>query len=522
MGLLIGDVLASAAATRPRATAATLGAEHVTFAAADERADRTASALAGLGVGRGDVVAWWSGTSLRCLDGFIAAARLGAVFAPVSPLLGVAEGAAVIGYLRPRLLVADAPLAEQAALAAADLDLALAVVGAGRTAPGADLDRLTATAAPLRPIGPDRAPRDDDPHIAYLTSGTTGRPKGVLVGHRASWLRSFPGGGTFTLGLRGDGGILTSFPLFHYGGWHYVLEAWHSRCAVHLVARADAPSLLAAVERWRPTGMYCIPAVWARVLDAADGSVDFGSVRHADTGTSATPLEFLLRIRDRIPGATTSVFYGSTEAGHHTTLADWDLTRKPASVGRAAPPAVVRLAPDGEICVSGPTLMSGYLRLPEDTAAALDDGWYHTGDLGQLDDEGYLWVTGRKREVIRSGGETVSPVEVEAELLALPGVSEAAVVGVPDERWGELVCAAVVMADGAPAPDVEEVRRRLADRLASYKHPRRVVAVPAIPRTAATGQVQRTLLRESLALAGDRGGTAPAPPDGAWNRKEGS
>ena len=289
---------------------------------------------------------------------------------------------------------------------------------------------------------PPRLPVDErDPHVVYLTSGSTGRPKGVVVSHRASWLRSWPGGATFTLALRGGGGILTSFPLFHYGGWHYVFEAWHQRRPLHVVKRADAAHLLDAIHRWAPAGVYCIPAVWGRILDtagdAADGS-DLSCVGAADTGTSATPPELLNRLRRRMPQATTSVFYGSTEAGHHTTLADWDVDDHPGSVGRAAPGSDIRIGDDEEICVRAETLMNGYHGMPAPTAAVLRDGWYHTGDAGYLNDDGYLYITGRLREVIRTGGETVGPAEVEAAVRTYPGVRDAAVVGLADERWGEL------------------------------------------------------------------------------------
>jgi len=489
--LLIGPVLADAAALRPHALAATCGTAAVTFAEADAGANRTANTLAARGVRAGDVVAWWTDGSLRSIDGFFGSARLGAVFSPLAPGWSPDEATAVLEYLEPRALVVDAAHEEAGRAAGRSLDVE--VIPLADTGPGS-----AAAPVPSRPIA------ETDPHVIYLTSGTTGRPKGVAVSHRASWLRSFPGGGTFSLALAGrDGGILTSFPVYHYGGFHYVLEAWLNRCPVHVVARADAAHLLDSVARWRPAGMYCIPAVWSRVLDAAgplDGGADLRSIHHADSGTSATPVEFLRRIKDRLPQATTSVFYGSSEGGHHTTLADWDVERKPGSVGRAAPPLVVRLDEQGQVCVRGETLMNGYHRLPEETAAALQDGWYLTGDLGSLDDEGYLYVTGRLREVIRTGGETVPPVEVEAALADYPGLAEVAVVGLPDESWGEIVCAAVVMVPGAVVPTVADLRAHVEGRLARHKHPRRVVAVDAIPRTGATGQVQRTLVRETVVL----------------------
>jgi fatty-acyl-CoA synthase len=489
MPLLIGDLLADAATARPAAIAATIDERSITFGELDVEANRVSNALQGHGVSQGDVVAWWSPGTFASIAGFAAVARLGAVFAPLNPALRAEEMAGVIDYLGPRLLVAgDEPLHE-----------------AARTAtevPAVTVDQLIDSG--VSTSAPNTTSIDDGAtHVIYLTSGTTGTPKGVEVSHRASWLRSFPGGSTFAAGLRGDGGILASFPLFHYGGWHYVLEAWHHRCAFHICRRFDGEVLIDAARRWRPSAMYCIPAVWERVLAALpDGdqreSTSLASVLHADTGTSAASQSLLDRLKSAMPHATRSVLYGSSEGGHHTTLFDRQLDDHPGSVGRAAPPGLIALSEEGEVLYRSPTLMNGYYRLPDQTAAALRDGWYHTGDVGLLDHDGFLYITGRLREVIRTGGETVAPSEVEAALDALPGLLDVAVVGLPDPAWGEVVAAAVVTARGGKTPDVAAIRAHLDGSLAPYKHPRLVVEVSAIPRTAATGQVQRTLLRDEL------------------------
>jgi fatty-acyl-CoA synthase len=522
VALLIGDLLADAAAVAPAAPAVTLGERALSYSELDDAANRTAHVWHGMGIGAGDVVAWWTRPTLAAVAAFAATARLGAVFAPLNPVLGRGEAADILEYLHPRLLVVDPAHAELVADELAGGDLPFAITGAGaagvsmatrRAWPALDLDAATA-AAHGSPFVASVPISDDDPHVIYLTSGTTGRPKGVVVSHRASWLRSFPGGSTFSVGLRGPGGILASFPLFHYGGWHYVLEAWHHRCCVHLSERFDGPGLVGVADRWKPTGMYCIPAVWGRVLEACPSGPELASVRHADTGTSAAPLELLERLRDRLPEATTSVLYGSSEGGHHTTLADWDIARKPGSVGRVAPPGVIRCGPDGEILYRSPTLMLGYFELPEETAKALAGGWYHTGDLGLLDEERYVYVTGRVREVIRTGGEYVAPTEVEAALFGYPGLADLAVVGIADDRWGEVVCAVVVPLEGSEAPTVAALRDHIGAALAPFKHPRRVVVAGDIPRTAATRQVQRTLLRERIGLA-PLDPSPPGPFDGS-------
>jgi acyl-CoA synthetase (AMP-forming)/AMP-acid ligase II len=177
-------------------------------------------------------------------------------------------------------------------------------------------------------------------------------------------------------------------------------------------------------------------------------------------------------------------------------LGDDDLFRKPGSVGLAQPGVDVRLDA-GEVCMRSPFLMDGYFDAPDATAEALRDGWYYTGDLGAFDDEGYLSIVGRARDVIRTGGETVAPVEVEAVLAAHPAIAEVAVVGVPDVAWGEVVTAVVVVR-GGDAPGIDELRAFCEGRLAPFKQPRRLEVVAALPRTAATGQIQRTLIVERL------------------------
>jgi acyl-CoA synthetase (AMP-forming)/AMP-acid ligase II len=175
-----------------------------------------------------------------------------------------------------------------------------------------------------------------------------------------------------------------------------------------------------------------------------------------------------------------------------------DVARKPGSCGVPAPLTEVRIQPDGELWVRGPLVFDGYLGDPEATAAALVDGWYRTGDLADADADGYLTIVGRVGEVIRTGGESVAPSEVEGVLLDHPCVADVAVVGLPDPQWGEVVCAVVVTVTGVDGPGLDELRAHCADRLASFKHPRRVEFVDRIPRTASTLQVQRRLLIEQL------------------------
>jgi acyl-CoA synthetase (AMP-forming)/AMP-acid ligase II len=478
MALLIGDIVRHAARVRPRALAATLGDAELRFGELEEAANRTARALASAGVGHRDRLAWWGDTSLDVMPVFAAAAKLGAAFAPVNARLGAAEAAAIVSYAKPRLLVVDdahAPLADGWDVPTVTRD---------------ELARLAAAESAADLSTPELGERDT--HVVFFTSGSTGRSKGVVLSHRASFLRSYP-----TLLADGTASTVCMFPLFHMAGWSMTLNAWQTREPVHLVTTPDADTLLSTVERRRATRLYCIPAVWARILDHGIAGHDLTSLREADTGTSATPPELVALLRETFPHTVTRIYYGSTEAGPATLLAHADLLRKPGAVGLPQPLVSVKLE-DGEVCVRSELLMDGYFEQPDATAAALRDGWYHTGDLGVLDDEGYLSIVGRARDILRTGGETVAPGEVEAALASHPDVVEVAVVGIPDPQWGEVVCAVVVARPGATGLDVEGLRAHCADRLAPFKHPRRVELVESLPRTAATGQIQRTLLVERI------------------------
>jgi fatty-acyl-CoA synthase len=237
--------------------------------------------------------------------------------------------------------------------------------------------------------------------------------------------------------------------------------------------------------------------VWQRILDCAD-RFDTSSLVEVLTGTSLVTLDLIDALKDRFPGSWTSVAYGSTEMGRGLVLVDSDLHSHPHSVGQP-PPMVTACLADDEIWLRGPTMFSGYLDRPDATAEAIDpDGWFHTGDLATCDDDGYYTITGRASESIRSGGEWVAPVEVETAIRSHPAVAEVAVVGIPDDRWGEVVCAAIVVAPGASLPSVEELRTHVAGALVGPKQPRRVVQVDALPRTDATGQVRRRVLRDAL------------------------
>ena len=469
----------------PYRVAAALGDRALTFASLEAASNRVARALAASGVGCGTRVALRCATDLDAVPLFAALAKLGAVFVPINGVLGDDEAAAIVASARADLLVQTG---------GSTLVCEATVV---------ELGALLESAEGLSESPPEvEGPTERDPHVVFFTSGSTGAPKGVVLSHRVDYLRSHPGAL-----LEPRGAMVCPYPLFHMGAWTIAVQQWQARDGVVLVSAATAEEIVEAVERHRATRLNCIPAVWRRILDqgGGPGRGALSSVRFADTGTSATPVELLREIASALPAAHVRVFYGSTEAGSVASLDHADIERKPGSCGVPVPGTRVRVADDGELWVRNATLFDGYLDDPEATVVTLVDGWYRTGDLAEEDEEGYLRIVGRAREVIRTGGEAVWPAEVEEVLSTMPQIREVAVVGIADPTWGEMVCAVVVPDPASGAPELEDLRRHCEGRLARFKQPRAVRVVGALPRTASTGQVQRRLLVEQLAT-GQPGG----------------
>ena len=482
--LHIAEMLANAARVAPDTVAATLDDDALTFGEIERRANRIAHGLRGLWVGRGDRVLWWGDTSIDAVPVFAALAKIGAVFAPLNARASVDELAPVAEYARPRLLLCGPAHVEAAAELAARLDVPFSPevpTGTGDAPVEADLD-------------------ERDPHVIFFTSGSTGRPKGVVLSHRTNWLRTYVGATT----TAGGAGTVCMFPLFHMAGWTIAMGAWQGRRPVHFVRTPDAEVLLHTTVRHRASRLYCIPAVWSRLLDHGVAKFDLSNLEEADTGTSATPPELLRAIKDALPHTRTRVFYGSTEAGPGVQLGDADLFRKPGSVGIAQPGVDVRLADDGEVVMRSPFLMDGYFDDPAATAEALA--------RRLVPHRRSRCVRRRRLPVDRRAGARRDPhrrrdgraARGRAGAALHPAIGEVAVVGVPDPQWGEVVTAVVVVQAGSSAPDLDALRSYCSGRLAPFKQPRRLAIVDALPRTAATGQVQRTLIVNRL--------QAPRPP----------
>jgi acyl-CoA synthetase (AMP-forming)/AMP-acid ligase II len=497
--LRLGDILRRHAAVRGAKTAYVVGAERVSYADFHARSNRLARALARLGVARGDRVAIMATNRVEYPIVYFAVVKLGAVVVPVNARFGADEVAAVVGHAEATVLVV-AP--EFAALVASVREAGrLACVRHVVPITPAGLDALAA-AEPADDV--DVAIDEHDPHVMLYTSGTTGSPKGTLLSHRSYWLQATTS--HLQLGFREDDVGLSMFPMFHMGGWSLPLGFWHTGATAVIMPKAEPRAILEAIAAERVTYLYAVPTVYASLLAVPDlDAFDLRSLRLLGGGTAPMTAAQVRTIRERLRCPAMVILYGSTEAGPVSVLRPPDVARKPETVGRPYLDVDVRLVDEddrdvprgavGEIVARSEFTMRGYWRNPDETARTKRDGWVHTGDLGVYDDEGFLSVVGRRKEVIRSGGESIFPAEIERVLAAHPDVREAAVVGIPDAHWGEAVVAAIVPRDGAsltPEDVVEHVRRHLA----GYKKPRHVCFVSDLPRTAASQQVHKPLLRE--------------------------
>lgn len=474
------------------------------YATLARRIDALAGSLAAHGVARGAVVAWLGTSSATMLAALVAAARIGAVFMPLNWRLAPPEHRAQLAAVAPRLLVADTEFAAACAgQQVAPPGTVCVVRGAAAPAGWLSWDEFAVRSAAHAAA---ESADPDSPALLCFTSGAGGTPKGVLLSARA--LAANADAAVDMNGLVGDDRVLTALPLFHVGGLNIqTLPALRCGCSVTLHARFDADTTFDTIERDRITVTVLVPAQLEVLLAHPRWPVaDLRSLRLIATGSTLVPRRLIDAVHAR--GVPLIQVWGATETGPVVCCLHADeAVAHAGSAGRAALGAELRIADadgrklpcgsSGEVLVRGPQLMSGYWNDDAATERALAGGWFHSGDAGHLDADGWLWIDGRLKDMIICGGENVSPAEVEAVLLESIEVAEAAVVGRPDARWGEAVVAFVV---AAPGQQIDSARLLAAfdGRLARFKHPRDVFVVATLPRTA-LGKVRKEALRQIAA-----------------------
>jgi acyl-CoA synthetase (AMP-forming)/AMP-acid ligase II len=461
----------------------------VTYREMAARARSMAVALDQMGVKHGERVAVVSHNSARLLTSFFGVSAYGRILVPINFRLNREEIAYIVEHSGASVLLIDPALADDLAGVEAEHTMVL----------GADTDQqlFRAVGEPI-PWEPD----EDATATINYTSGTTARPKGVQLTHRSLWLNAATFG--WHMGVSDRDVYLHTLPMFHCNGWGmvYAVTGMGGR---HIVLRQiDGPEILRRIDQHGVTLLCGAPAVGSVVLDAAKSLGEVpgrGTTRWVMAG--APPPTATIEAVERDLGWEFVQIYGLTETSPLLTINrgraeydDLDPAERAQALSRAGAPALgVQLSTNesGEVLARSNVVLEGYWEQPEESARALEGGWFHTGDGGFLDDEHHLHISDRKKDVIISGGENVSSIEVEDCLFSHPDVAEVAVIGVPDEKWGETVKALVVLAPGASADEAALIEH-CRSKLAHYKCPTSIDFRDELARTA-TGKLQKFKLR---------------------------
>ena len=498
----IGAALARAARKYRGRTALIFGDRSWSYDDIDRAADNIASVLLKAGCAKGDRVAAFGRNSDAYLLTWFGCARAGLVHVPINYHL---HGEALTFILRQsgaRALVTD----ENLIAMTADLRDLPELAIRGTFAGASDLDMLSA-AQKLQRNMPDVVVEGGDLAQIQYTSGTTAIPKGAMMAHRAILFEYMSC--LHDLDYSADDRCLAALPLYHTAQMHCFSTPQMLGGALTVLIDGPAPAqVFGCMSRYRLNSLFAPPTVWINLLRQPGFDEHFGSLRKLYYGASIMPGPVLAEIRSRLPEAGVYNVYGQSEIGPvATVLSPSDHALRPLSVGRPVINVETRIvdadmndvAPHehGEIVHRSPQLLSGYWQRPDETEAAFRGGWFHSGDLGYADEEGYIYIVDRIRDVINTGGVLVAGREVEDALFTHPAVAEVAVIGLPDPLWIEAVTAIVVLAPDAAA-DVEELKAHARSKLAPHQLPKRIIFIDDLPRNA-SGKVLKRALREQFA-----------------------
>lgn len=469
--------LSWAAARDPDRVAIREGARTLTYRALNERVNRLAHALLGLGILPGERLLIQLGDRSEHLEALFACAKVGIVAAPVDHRWRPDEVRHTVALYDPSAVLFE----ETTRHLVPELDIP-------RICLERDLDALLARASAAEALQPTKA---QSLFCIACTSGTSGLPKGIVLTHKAMlWRLPIY---AFDFGFGPGDTWLSVTPLAQGGGRAFAMAHLQRGGTVIIDPEFEAERALATITHERVTTCFMVPTMFRRILGSpALARSELSSLRCVISSGAVLPPETRLAILDRLT-PNLYQFYSSTESGGIASLPPWLQAAKGDSVGVGVFGKDLRIGDDGEVLTRGPAVMPEYFRNPEATADAFDGDWFRTGDLGRVDEDGFLHITGRKKEMIISGGLNVYPAEVERVLYAHPAVQEAAVVGQPDPEWGEIVAAFIQLRPMSSAT-ADELIEHCRLHLASYKKPRMVKFLAELPRTT-SGKIAKQLLR---------------------------
>ncbi|OBX20421.1 acyl-CoA synthetase [Erythrobacter sp. QSSC1-22B] len=488
------------AATKPGAVALEEGDKRATFAELERRTAQVVALFRQLGVAPGDRIAWLGKNAKLYFELFYAAGRYGAVMVPIGWRLAAPEIAFILKDTGAKVLFIGPDCDEAAAAACAGLDNPPQSVAFKEACIAID----TAKPVQFSPAAPD------DPVLQLYTSGTTGNPKGAVLSNRNLFALRQPGerAGLAWAVWDEDEAILIAMPCAHIGGTGLGVMAMGAGARAIVQSEFTPEGVLEAFEQGA-TRMFIVPAALQMVVQHPRAqTTDFSAVKYVFYGAAPIPLDLLREAVRTIPNAGFVQCYGMTETtGTIAALppGDHDLAgnERMRSAGHAVPGTELKIVGEdgaelpcgqvGELAVKSPSNMIGYWNLPQATREALQDGWMHTGDAAYMDEDGYVFIQDRIKDMIITGGENVYPAQVESAIYGHPAVAEVAVIGVPDEHWGEAVKACIVAKPGEEV-DPEAIIAWTRERLAGFKVPKSIDVIPALPRNQ-SGKILRRELR---------------------------
>ncbi|MFC4801475.1 long-chain fatty acid--CoA ligase [Neobacillus sp. GCM10023253] len=500
----IGNWLVKHCKVRPDRLALVYNEKRFTYLEFNERVNRLANALLSLGVRKGDRVDALLLNTNEMLEAVFACAKIGAIFVPINFRLSAEEVHYIVNDSRAYHFIYDSrmrPLVDQLRMMKSSL---LEYIHVGNQPHYDDLlyEKLLEEASPVEPgfeIG------IDDIHLMMYTSGTTGRPKGAMLSHgNTQWnainfIHNTPVDYSDT--------TLAAAPLFHIGGMSvFTLPLIYKGGANILIDGFDPVRILQKINDEQVTTLFLVPAMWQALMSVPNfDAYDISSLQFAVSGGAPCPITVIEFFQKR--GIPFYEGFGLTETAPFVSILDKENTiRKNGSVGKEPMHTTVRIVDPldrdvrpgevGELIVNGPNVMVGYWNKPDETKEAIRNGWFYTGDLAKFDEDGFIYIVDRKKDMIITGGENVYPIEIEQVLYRHPNICEAAIIGYPDEKWGESIKAVVALKDHSQTLTVTDLIQFLDGKIARFKIPKQLEIVEALPRNA-TGKILKTVLRQN-------------------------
>jgi len=487
MEFTLGYLLKRSAWKFPNKTAIVFEDKGITYDELNRRVNRLANAFSGLGIRKGDKIASMMFNSSQLVEVYFAAAKIGAISVPINYRLVGKEVHYIVDHSDSSILIYDAGLRKTIEPLLESKRLNFISVGEKAFSDSADYEKLIESS---KESEIDGSVEEKDLRFIMYTSGTTGFPKGAMFTHRNNLWAAL----SIMITKKYDFNEVVLFvnPLYHMNSYINVIACIFMGNKMVLMKRFDPVKMVQLIESEKVTMCSVVPTICQRLLEISkDYKFNTESWRYCTSTGAPWPFEMKKAFMETFPNVVMADAYGATEVFSGTLIQGSEILKKPNSVGRPYVDTVIKIVDDrgidlppgqiGEIIFYGPHVTQGYYNDPKATAESLKEGWFYSGDLGYFDEEGYLYLLDRKKDMIISGGENIYSLEIENVLLRNEKIMEVAVIGIPDDQWGEVVKAYIVLRPSATM-DQEEVIRFCQGHLASYKKPRDVEFVESLPK----------------------------------------